>query len=265
MDVIAGKNALVTGAASGIGRAIAVALAAEGANLFIVDRNPLDLEAARREIERLGVSCHVAVCDLAKSEQIASLVRTYRASSDRLDILVNGAGLGFYGHAEDMSADQWQSILAVNLLAPVDLVRQLLPMMIAQRQAHIVNVCSIVGLVPARKVAAYQTSKFGLVGFTMALRAEYGSRGLGVTAICPGIVHTPMVDQLIPGKFKRLRYLRGVMWTSAEVVAARSISAIRKNTGLVVITPFARAMWGLSRLSPRFVVWLARAHRRIDA
>ena len=206
MDVIAGKNALVTGAASGIGRAIAVALAREGANLFIVDRDVINLEAIRREIESLGASCHVAVCDLSQPEQIVSLVRTYRASSDRLDILVNSAGLGFYGHAEDMSAGQWQSILAVNLLAPIDLVRQLLPMMIAQPQAHILNVGSLAGLVPARKMAAYQTSKFGLVGFTMALRAEYGSRGLGVTAICPGIVHTPMTEQLIPGKFKRLRH-----------------------------------------------------------
>jgi len=262
MNIIHGKTALVTGAASGIGRAIALGLAREGANLFIVDKDVPGLESARREIKAIGARCETAVCDLSKPAEIESLIQFYCVSGEHLDILVNGAGIGFHGHVEDMTDDQWQTLIAVNLQAPIQLIRGFLPKMIARSEAHIVNIASLAGLVAGRKTAAYQTSKFGLVGFTMAMRAEFSSRGIGVTAICPGIVHTPMVDQLIPGKFNRLRHFRGTAWTTANVVATKSITAIRKDKGIVVITPLAKIMWWLSRLSPSFVMWLARSHRR---
>ena len=97
------------------------------------------------------------------------------------------AGVAYYGATLDMTAEQWERIMAVNLLAPIQLIRALLPTLIAQDEAHVVNVGSIFGLVPLRKGAAYQTSKFGLVGLSAALRAEYG-RDIGVTALCPGFV-----------------------------------------------------------------------------
>ena len=129
------------------------------------------MNAVCREIETIGANCKIAVCDLSQPEQIDALIRTYCGFGAHLDILVNSAGMGFHGFIEDMPDDQWQTLIAVNLLAPIHLVRRFLPIMTARPEAHIVNIASIAGLVAGRKMAAYQTSKFGLVGFTMALRA----------------------------------------------------------------------------------------------
>lgn len=261
MRIIRGKKALVTGAASGIGRAIALALAREGATLRLVDIDERGLAAVSDEVARLGVAATIVACDLSQSDQIEALVRNYSAANDRLDILVNCAGIGAYGRIENLSDDQWRSILAVNLHAPIQLIHSFLPLMTAQTESHVLNVCSIAGLIPMRKSTLYQTSKFGLVGFSIGLRAEFHGRGLGVTILCPGIVKTPFVERHIPNKFKKIRYLKGLTWSSAEFVAARAVNAIRNNRALVVTTPMARGSWWLYRISPWLGALLARSDR----
>ena len=261
MRTIRGKKALVTGAASGIGRAIALALAREGATLYLVDIDESGLAAVSDEIAGLGAASTTAICDLSQSDQVEALIRNYHAANDRLDILVNCAGIGSYGRVEDLSDEQWRTILAVNLHAPIQLIRGFLPMMTAQKESHVLNVCSIAGLVPMRKSTLYQTSKFGLVGFSFGLQAEFCGCGLGVTVLCPGIVKTPFIERHIPSKFERMRYLKGIAWSSPESVAAKAINAIRLNRTLVVTTPLARGSWWLYRLSPWLGTLLARSHR----
>src|SRR6202023_3217394 len=136
---------------------------------------------------------------LAQSSQITACVQSVLSGWGAPNILVNNAGVAYYGATHEMTAAQWERIMAVNLLAPVQLVRELLPALLAQDEAHVVNVCSVFGLVPLRKGAAYQTSKFGLVGLSAALRAEYG-RDIGVTALCPGFVRTAMLETFATGK-----------------------------------------------------------------
>jgi 3-oxoacyl-[acyl-carrier protein] reductase len=255
MKVLRGKKALVTGAASGIGRSIALALAREGVDLYLVDIDEVTIDAVAHEARRHGVEVRTATCDLAQPKQITAVVQSVLAGWGRLNILVNNAGIAHRGPTHEMTADQWDRVLAVNLMAPIQLIRQFLPSL-QSNQAHILNVCSIFGLVSTRKAAAYQTSKFGLVGLSAALRAEYGSSNFGVTALCPGFVRTPMVDELDASEAKKLP--PEWMFAELDTVAAAAIRAIRRNKGIVVVTPTMRALWLLARLSPAFVDWLNR-------
>jgi short-subunit dehydrogenase len=255
MKVLRGKKALVTGAASGIGRSIAIALAREGVDLYLLDINDVEMDRVARDARQCGVEVLTAHCDLARPEQITAVVETVLAAWGRLNILVNNAGVAHRGPTHEMTADQWNRVLAVNLMAPIQLVRQFLPTL-QLNDAHILNVCSIFGLVSTRKASAYQTSKFGLVGLSAALRAEYGRSDFGVTALCPGFVHTAMVDELDTSEAQKLP----PEWMLADLasVAAAAIRAVRQNKGIAVVGPATRALWLLARLSPAFVDWLNR-------
>ena len=127
-----------------------------------------------------------------------------------------------------------------------------------------VNMCSLFGLVGSRNVAAYQTSKHGLIGFTEALRTEYGGRSFGVTAVCPGFVSTPMMDRIVGEPAVDDRSGRpptpppAWIFTTPEKVAAKTITAMRKNRRLAIVTPAARLLWWLKRFSPGAVEWVIR-------
>jgi short-subunit dehydrogenase len=258
MRRIRGRKALVTGAASGIGRALALALAREGADLFLLDVDEAKLAETAREAEGLGVAAVARPCDLSEPEQVSAAVEALRASWGRLEILVNNAGVAYYGPTEEMSPEQCRRILAVNLLAPIQLVRELIPVLMAQDEAHILNVSSIFGLVPLRKGAAYQASKFGLVGFSAALRAEYWRQGVGVTALCPGFVRSPMLQTYATSAVRQRHSVPAWACANADRVAARAIRAIRRDNALVVLPFTARLIWWLTRLSPTLVDWLWR-------
>ncbi len=254
MKVIRGKKALVTGAASGIGRAIALALAREGADLFLLDVAEEKLAFVVQEAQGLGVQVIGLRCDVGEPDRITESVRALLSAWGRLDILVNNAGVLYYGPTEKMTDEQWDRLLAVNLHAPIRFIRLLLPLMREQPEAHILNVCSLAGLVPKRKMAAYQTSKFALVGLSESLRAEYSPRGLGVTALCPGLVDTSLVNTAhernwVTSKLNPPAFMQA----QPNRIAARAITAIRRNQGLVVITAYARLLWFLRRLSPRIL------------
>ena len=159
MKIIRGKKALVTGAASGVGRAIALALAREGADLFLLDLDDTRLAAVADEARISGVEVVARQCDLRDPGQISAAVRDLAERWGGLHILVNNAGIIYYGNTGEMTDEQRNDVLSVNLLAPFQLVQELLPMLLDQEEAHIVNVCSMAGLVPFRKMAAYQATK----------------------------------------------------------------------------------------------------------
>jgi short-subunit dehydrogenase len=258
MQVLRGKKALVTGAASGIGRALALALAREGTDLVLIDIDEVKLAGVAGEAQALGVTVTARVCDLTRASEVTAAVASVLAGGGGLSMLVNNAGTAYYGATHDMTAEQWDRIIALNLLAPMQLIRDLLPTLLAQEEAHVVNVCSIFGLVPLRKGAAYQASKFGLVGLSAALRAEYG-RDIGVTALCPGFVRTPLLETFATGAPGQRRHaIPAWLCASPEQVAAAALRAIRRNKGLVVITPAARLLWWMARFMPGLLDWLTR-------
>jgi short-subunit dehydrogenase len=249
----------VTGAGSGIGRAIALALAQEGADVCLLGRDRAKLDTVAAAVNAHGVDAVISVCDLSQPAQITAAVNDLLARWRQLDILVNNAGLAYYGPMQSMTATQWTQIVAVDLLAPIQLVRELLPALQAREEAHVVNVSSIFGLAQARKLAAYQTSKFGLVGFSTALAAESGSRKFGVTTLCPGFVRTQMLEKYAGGQASRDRR-RVASWasTSVEQVAAAAIRAIYANKAIVVMPWSAKLLWWATRIAPNGMAWLMR-------
>jgi 3-oxoacyl-[acyl-carrier protein] reductase len=259
MRTIRGRRAVVTGAASGIGRAIALALAAEGADLFLVDKNAGELEAVAREAASRGVAAIVAVCDLAIPAEITQAIGRARAVWDGVNILANCAGIACYGPLHLTADETWRQTMAVNLLAPMQIVHELLPTLLAAEEAHILNVCSFMGLVPVKRLPVYQASKYGLVGFSLALRNDYHRHNFGVTALCPGFVRTPMLDDVRdPETHKPLPAVPAWMSTTPEAVATAAVAAIRRNKDLVIVSAVARLTWYITRLSPGLVAWVNR-------
>jgi short-subunit dehydrogenase len=258
MRIVSGSKAMVTGAASGIGRCIALTLADEGADLYLIDINDENLQATAQEARRRSVEVVTRTCDLSQPAEVSAASNFLLSTWGRLNILVNCAGVIHYGPTDDMTDAQWNRVMSVNLSAPVQFVRELLPTLAAQDDAHIVNVCSIFGLATMPRIAAYQTSKFALVGFSAALHSEYARPGFGITALCPGIVRTPMIKEVETDWLNDGFTIPAWIGTSPEVVAAVALKAIRRNKGLVVVTPSARVFWWLARFSPGFVEWLNR-------
>lgn len=259
MQSIRGKKTLVTGAASGIGKAIALALARAGADLYLLDIEETKLADVVLEARHSGGIVVGLRCDLTRPENIAAASTSIRRDWGHLDILVNNAGVAYYGPTERMTADQWNALLAVNLLAPIQLTREWLPILLTRPEAHILNVCSIAGLVACGKLAAYHASKYALVGFSESLRAEYSARGLGITALCPGFVRTNIFQAAMSDREgKPIRLPPRWLCSSPEAIAARAVRAIRRNEGLVLVSPMAHLLWSLKRLSPRLVAFLSR-------
>jgi NAD(P)-dependent dehydrogenase (short-subunit alcohol dehydrogenase family) len=257
VKTIRGKKALITGAASGIGRAIALALAREGSDLFLVDIDESGLRMSARDAAMLGSSkVLLEVCDLSSPTQISACTAACLRAFGELDIVVNAAGLFHFGHVDEMNAEMWKALMSVNLLAPIQLVGELMPALLAQKESHILNVCSIVGLIPARKVMSYQTSKFALVGYSLALRTGYAAYNVGVTALCPGLVDTPMLTRSGPQWLKKSKLRPFGLLTTPEAVARRAIVAIRRNSGIAVVPLTAHFLWLIYRMCPTLVLWL---------
>jgi len=176
---------------------------------------------------------------------------------------VNNAGVTYYGPTAEMRTEHWETLLAVNLLAPVRLTSLLLPTLLARPEAHVLNVCSALGLIGMPRVAAYCTSKFGLVGYTESLRAECSRLGLGVTALCPGFVSTNLFQNALRSSAER-KAKAPPKWvcTTPERVARAAVKAVRRNKRLVIVEPVARMMYATKRFAPALLDLLQSFGRR---
>ncbi|OHT20285.1 SDR family NAD(P)-dependent oxidoreductase [Edaphosphingomonas haloaromaticamans] len=188
MNRMVGKVALVTGAASGIGRASAVRLASEGAIVICADRN-----LAGAEETASGLSGASAVqFDAASAASCRDLVAHVVARHGKLDVLCNIAGIGGFGHAAEISDESWDQLVAINLSSIFHLTKAALPHL-EKTQGNIVNMASASGLVGAAYASAYSATKAGVVGYTRTVAIEYAARQVRVNAICPGGVDTPLI------------------------------------------------------------------------
>jgi 3-oxoacyl-[acyl-carrier protein] reductase len=197
-QALEGRVAIVTGASRGIGRAIALTLADHGARLSLAARREPDLQAVRAEIEAGGGQAACYPTDVSREPEVVRLVQATVARFGRLDIVVNNAGLGIFGPLAEMTAEQWDSVMAVNARGPFLLCREAIPYLRQQPQSFIVNISSVVGIKGYANQAAYSASKHALMGMSAALAKEVQEDGIRVHAICPGGVDTPMVRQARP-------------------------------------------------------------------
>jgi NAD(P)-dependent dehydrogenase (short-subunit alcohol dehydrogenase family) len=202
---LAGKLALVTGGSRGIGRAIAMVLAEQGANLILVGRQELPLSAVKSELENRGVICRTLACDLAEMAKLTDLLEPLLADLGSIDILVNNAGIFKTESVISHKDSTWNETLAVNLTAAFQLCRYAVAGMIAKNWGRVVNISSVSGKLGEPYGAAYSASKFGLIGLTQSLALEVAKYGVTVNAICPGWVLTEMArKQLADDQWCRL-------------------------------------------------------------
>jgi NAD(P)-dependent dehydrogenase (short-subunit alcohol dehydrogenase family) len=202
-----GNTALITGASKGIGRAIALAFANEGADLAVTGRNEGELRSLADEAQAQGVKCVVIAADLAERGSAAMVYEQAKAGLGPIQILVNNAGVGSSANPKPVlnyDDDFWEMMMYVNLTAPYLLSKAVLPDMLKAHYGRIINVASINGKIGAMHGAAYSASKHGLLGLTRTLAMETVKDGITVNAICPGPVHTLINDLRLQYDAQRL-------------------------------------------------------------
>ncbi len=278
MKDLNGRVVVVTGAASGIGRETALAYGRRGADLVVCDIDAQGLAGVAAELSSRGCEVMAETVDVSDPSQVEALCELAFRAAGRVDVLVNNAGVGVAGMLEDMSLADWEWIVGINFWGVIHGCRSFYPRMAAQGGGHIVNISSGAALAPLPTMTAYCSTKYAVLGFSEAFRAEAALNNVGVTAICPGIVATNI------SKTTRMRsctrrsepaellsridrfYVRRNYHPSK--VADAILKAVERNTGVVAVGPetkvmdwvhrFSRGLWGINiRGSLRFLLrWL---------
>ncbi len=252
MKQLRGTNAIVTGASRGIGVHIARALAKEGVNLALAARSVDDLENVCAEMRGLGVKAVAIECDVARADHRARLVTSAEEQLGPIDILVNNAGVERVARFDTTPEDWFTETLEINLHAPIQLTRAIVPGMLARGRGHVVNIASGAGKVGVAYGTAYCASKHGLVGFTNALRGEYHGKPVGFSVVCPAFVtDTGMYDRWEKGGIKAPKIAGSC---KPEKVASVVVDCITKDRAEVLVnTPPIRPLVVLANIAPGIV------------
>ena len=248
-QTFAGKQAIVTGASSGIGAALCRALAAAGAQVVCTD---IDGNAAARTAAPLGASS--ARLDVTDAAAVQGCVDEVVDRTGRLDLMFNNAGIAWGGDTELLTLDQWNAIIDINVRGVVHGVAAAYPQMVKQGHGHLVNTASMAGLAAAGQITSYVMSKHAVVGLSLALRSEAAGRGVGVLAVCPGAVETPILDKGAVGGFVGRDYFvkgQGLKKPyDADRLARETLRAVTRNKALLVKPRLAHAQWLMVRAAP---------------
>ena len=198
MDTLRNKKCLITGAASGIGRATALAASAAGAEVFLTDINGDLLDATVAEVRAAGTKVSAHRClDVSDFESVRAFARDIHEQVGSLDVVMNIAGISIWGTVENLRHEHWKRVVDVNPMGPIHVIECFVPEMVrAGKGGHLVNVSSAAGLFGLPWHAAYRASKFGLRGISEVLRFDLERHGIGVSLVCPGGVDTPLVETI---------------------------------------------------------------------
>ncbi len=192
-----GKSALITGAGSGMGRAMAHLFAQRGAGIVICDKDLSSAEMVKGQVSGLGARAIAIQADVSNPEQVNAMVKAAFNEFPRIDILVNNAGIGSdLVPFRRMTYEQWDRMIAVHLYGTFNCTRGVIEKMIAQKQGRVINMSSVNGLMGETLAVHYSAAKAAIIGFTKALAKEVAHHGITVNAIAPGVIGTPMIDKL---------------------------------------------------------------------
>ena len=265
MGFFAHKVAVVTGGASGIGRALGQQLARDGAKLILADVDEkLVHETAR------GIGAKAAVVDVVDANAVQRVVDDAVAAFGRIDYMFNNAGIAIAGESHDLSLDDWNRIIDINIRGVVHGIHAAYPIMRDQGAGHIVNTASVAGLAAAPMLTAYSMTKHAVVGLSRSLRVEAQAYGVKVSVVCPGFIDTPIKDNMKSINIDNDKLNEGVpvKIMTAETCADHILRGVRKNKQTIVVTRHARALDGLQRYLPaiaervsKFAMSRARATR----
>jgi len=249
--VLSGQQILITGASSGIGRALAELAAENGANLILTSRSAERLEQVADSIRSEGHSACVCPADVTKAEDRSRLFSFIEERLDRLDILVNNAGIGSFGHFANSSEDVLRQVMETNFFAPAEMMRLALPLLRRAQDPLIINVGSKCGRRGLPAWPEYSASKFALCGLTEALRAEFSRFGVDLLMVLPGLTATEMDAALLRREGRmRIDFAGGA---SPRKVAAQVWKAATRRRTEVVVGGDARALLLFNRLFPRLL------------
>ena len=249
--------AIVTGGGMGLGEALCEELGRRGSTVVVAD---IDGDAARQvvgHLEQSGASALAVRVDVANEAEVAQLIESTVAEYGRVDYMISNAGIAIGGDSRDLSMDQWRRVLDVDLLGVVYGTVHAYRVMARQGHGHIVNISSLSGLIPQPGNAAYCTSKHGIVGLSLSLRAEGVDLGVKVSAACPGDMKTKIYDNMVVVNMpreqvvtlsRRTHYLMPQM--SAEAAARAILRGVSRNRPLIVFPTAVQIIWHLYRWFP---------------
>lgn len=200
--LLEGKNAIITGAGRGIGRAIAEAFAAQGCNIAALARSENEIEETAALVRALGVRAVAVKCDVTQAGSVAAAFAAAESFLGPVDILVNNAGMARFKPFASLTMGDWNETLASNLTSVFLCTQRVLPGMMARRAGRIINISSVSGLKPIAEQSAYCAAKHAVNGLTKTLALELSEFGIGVHAICPGGVVTRLAEEAMPGRDK---------------------------------------------------------------
>ena len=258
MRRVDGKVAIVTGGASGIGRALGAELASRGGVVVLADRQQTLAEEAASGIRAAGGTASARELDVRDFEAFRRVVEETKTEKGRVDFLFNNAGIAVGGEMDRYKIEDWNDVFDVNLRGVSNGVQAAYSTMIAQGSGHIVNTASMAGLMPAPGEGSYTATKHAVVGLTKALRVEARRHGVRASVLCPGAIRTPI---LTGGRYGRLG-IEGVteekimqIWERVrpmpvEQFARRAIDAVLRNDAIIVLPGWWKAFWYIDRISP---------------
>jgi NAD(P)-dependent dehydrogenase (short-subunit alcohol dehydrogenase family) len=259
MEPFTGKIAVVTGAASGIGRALAEELCSSGARVVLADINAELLAETGEALRASGYQVDTAAVDVTDFEAVKRLIEGAAQEHGRIDYLFNNAGIAVAGEVRDVSLDDWRSVIDTSLYGVVHGVVAAYPIMLKQGSGHIVNTASLAGLIPAPGEVSYNAAKYGIVGLSHALRAEAADLGVRVSVVCPGFVQTPIFQTSKVVKLDRDRLLAEIPKAMPADQCAREIlRGVERNKATIAVTAAAKVLWRLHRYTPWLVTLFTR-------
>jgi NAD(P)-dependent dehydrogenase (short-subunit alcohol dehydrogenase family) len=261
-----GRTVLVTGAGSGIGRETALLAARRGAGLAICDLNEAGLAEVETAARAMGRGVLARRVDVADRDQMREFADTVHGEAGPVDLLVNNAGVALAAGLLDTEPEDWDWIVAINVMGVVHGCHFFIPKMVERGTGgHVANVSSMAGFHASPALVAYSATKFAVLGLSEALREELRPHRIGVTAICPGIINTPItrnarargrVDD--PVRRERLVSLYQRRNYGPDRVAQNILKAVQRNRSVAPIAPEAWLAYAIKRVSPRLAGWTAR-------
>lgn len=266
-----GATAIITGGASGIGRALAEELAKRGGEVVLAD---LQIELAEEvviEIQASGGKAEAVKLDVADFSAVEQLVQETVKRTGRLDYMLNNAGIGIGGDLNHYGINDWNYILDVNLRGVIHGVQAAYTVMLAQGFGHIVNTASLAGLMPSPGVVSYATTKYAVVGLSQSLRAAAAPLGIRVSVFCPGFVRTAILSgggkygraliEMSPEQEQSLQeVIEKFKPMPPNIFARKALDLVAKNKAIIVLPSWWKLFWWLNRLSPSLGLHLAQKH-----
>jgi len=261
-----GATAIVTGAASGIGRSLATELAQRGCEVVLADLQLAQAEEAASGIKAAGGKATAVQIDVRDFPAMERLVGDTFRRSGRLDYIFNNAGIGIGGGVNRYAIEDWNYIVDVNLRGVINGVHAAYPLMIGQGFGHIINTASMAGLLPSPGHVAYATTKHAIVGLSISLRAEAALLRVRVSVLCPGVIRTPIWEGggkygktysvISPELVKQL--LEKARPMPPDIFAKKALNLVAKNKGIIIVPALWKSRWWFNRLSPAAGIFVAQ-------